>query len=87
MQACYYPGMAVKPKKRPRDPIQLAKLIGDIATGQTDDRAENGRDTAASEFMRQGGLKGGIARAKKLTPEQRAEIARIAATARWKKRR
>lgn len=76
--------MAIKPKKRPRDPIQLAKLIGDIATGQTDDRVDDGKD-AASEYMRQGGIKGGLARAKKLTPKQRAEIARIAATARWKK--
>lgn len=32
-----------------------------------------------------GGLKGGNARSKKLTPEQRSEIARIAAQARWKK--
>lgn len=77
--------MAAKRKKRPRDPIQLAKLIGDIATGQTEDRSENEKDIAASEFMRQGGLKGGVARAKKLTAEQRVEIARIAAAARWKK--
>jgi hypothetical protein len=34
-----------------------------------------------------GGLKGGKARAAKLTPEQRAEIARRAATARWAKKR
>jgi hypothetical protein len=34
---------------------------------------------------RRGGLKGGKARAKALTPEQRAEIARAAASARWKK--
>jgi hypothetical protein len=33
-----------------------------------------------------GGLKGGKARAAKLTPEQRAEIARKAAAARWKKK-
>ncbi len=77
--------MAIKRKKRPRDPIQLAKLIGDIATGQTEDIAENGKDSAASELGRIGGLKGGLARAKKLTSEQRAEIARIAAAARWKK--
>ncbi len=32
-----------------------------------------------------GGLKGGRARAKALTKKQRAEIAGIAATARWKK--
>lgn len=33
---------------------------------------------------RKGGLKGGIARAANLTPEQRSEIARLAAKARWK---
>lgn len=77
--------MAVKRKKRPRDPIQLAKLIGDIATGQTEDRVENGKDAAASELGRLGGLKGGMARAKKLTHEQRVDIARIAAAARWKR--
>ena len=77
--------MAVKRKKRPRDPIQLAKLIGDIATGQVQDQTDEGPNAAASEYMRQGGLKGGRARANKLTPEQRVEIARIAAAARWKK--
>lgn len=77
--------MATKRKKRPRDPVQLAKLIGDIATGQTDDRIEDGKDHTASELGRLGGLKGGKARAQKLTPDQRAEIARLAATARWKK--
>jgi hypothetical protein len=76
--------MAQKRKKRPRDPIQLAKLIGDIATGQVQDQLDE-PNPAASEYMRQGGLKGGVARARKLSPEQRAEIARIAATARWKK--
>jgi hypothetical protein len=34
---------------------------------------------------RKGGLKGGKARAKTLTKEQRKEIAQLAATARWKK--
>lgn len=77
--------MAQRRKKRPRDPVQLAKLIGDIATGQTEDRVEDGKDSAASELGRIGGLKGGKARAEKLTPEQRTEIARIAAAARWKK--
>lgn len=41
--------------------------------------------TKAQEAGRQGGLKGGAARAKKLTAEQRAEIARKAAAGRWKK--
>jgi len=77
--------MIIKRKKRPRDPIQLAKLIGDIATGQTIDCEDKGNINAASEFMRQGGLKGGKARAEKLSPKQRADIARVAANARWKK--
>ena len=41
--------------------------------------------TPKQEAARKGGLKGGTARAGKLTPEQRAEIARVAAQARWKK--
>jgi len=71
--------------KRPRDPLQLAKLIGDIATGQTQKEADPdaGKDPAAVALGRKGGLKGGTARARKLTPEKRAEIARKAAKARW----
>lgn len=41
--------------------------------------------TSRQEASRKGGIKGGARRAEKLTPEQRAEIARIAADARWKK--
>jgi hypothetical protein len=66
--------------KRPRDPAQLAKLIVDIATGEVEDREltpdEQGKDAAAVELGRRGGLKGGKARSEKLTPERRAEIAR-----------
>ncbi len=40
----------------------------------------------AKEFMRRGGKKGGRARAKKLSPERRREIARKAALARWKEK-
>ena len=39
----------------------------------------------AVEMGRRGGKKGGRARAEKLTPERRSEIARKAANARWKK--
>lgn len=35
--------MAEKHIKRPRDPVQLAKLIGDIATGQVKDSVEDGK--------------------------------------------
>lgn len=43
------------------------------------------KNPAAVELGRLGGLKGGKARAKKLTKEQRSEIARKAANARWNK--
>ena len=59
--------------------MQLAKLIGDIATGQ----AENVKPTAPNEARRKGGLKGGKARAKKLSAKNRTRIARNAARKRW----
>jgi hypothetical protein len=72
--------------KRPRDPAQLAKLIVDIATGEVEDREptpeEQGKDPAAAAL----GRKGGAARAKSMSPDQRAEIARKAAEGRWRKR-
>ena len=74
------------PQKRPRDPIALAKLIGDIATGQVEDRVEDKRNPAAVELGRRGGLKGGKARAAKLSAKKRAAIAKKAAAARWKHR-
>ncbi len=75
--------MATKRLPRPRDPIQLGKLMVDIATGQVVDAVEDGKNQAASELGRLGGLKGGEARAKSLTPERRKEIARKAAAKRW----
>jgi hypothetical protein len=82
--------MTAKRLPRPRDPVQLGKLIGDILTGQVEDRAPNrpedpNKDQAAVALGRKGGLKGGRARAAKMAPEQRAEIARKAAKARWDK--
>jgi hypothetical protein len=77
--------MATKRKKRPRDPLSLAKLIGDIATGQVEDSEPDNRNPAAVEMGRLGGRKGGRARAEKLSPEQRQEIARKAALKRWSK--
>lgn len=69
-----------KHPKRPRDPAQLAKLIVDIATGEVEERnPDEGKDPAAAAL----GRKGGAARAKSMTPERRAEIARKAAEKRW----
>ena len=75
--------------KRPRDPNQLAKSIVDIATGRKPDRdstpEERGKNPAASEFGRLGGLRGGKARAESPSPKERSEIAKKGAAARWKK--
>ena len=74
--------------KRPRDANQLAKFIVDMATGEGEKSADDGseaKNAAAVELGRLGGLKGGKARASALSPSRRAEIAREAAAARWKK--
>lgn len=83
--------MTAKRLKRPRDPVQLGKLIGDILTGQVEDRApdrpeDSGKDQAAVALGRKGGLKGGRARADSLTPAQRKKIAQAAAKKRWARR-
>lgn len=79
--------MATKRLKRPRDPVQLAKLIGDIATGQVEDRAANDKNPAAVELGRLGGKKGGAARAAKLSASKRRAIAAKGAASRWKRKR
>jgi len=78
--------MAEKLKKRPRDPLALAKLIGDIATGQTPNTVSDDRNPAAVALGKLGGAKGGKARADKLTPAKRQEIAQKAARKRWANR-
>lgn len=78
--------MAQKRLKRPRDPIALAKMIGDIATGQLTDRVEDTRNPHAVELGRLGGKKGGLARASKLSAKRRSAIAKYAAAARHGKK-
>ncbi len=63
----------------PDGPNELAKAIVDEATQE--------KNPAAGELGRLGGLKGGKARAKKLTKKRRSEIARRAAQARWNQER
>jgi hypothetical protein len=67
------------PKK---DINQLAKFLVDQATGEAEPAPEL---TGRAKAGQQGGLKGGDARAKKLTAQERSEIARLAAQTRWKK--
>jgi hypothetical protein len=69
--------------KRPRDPAQLAKQIFDIAIGEAEDTVSESKRHPSKR--RAGGLKGGKARAKSLTSEQKTAIAKRGARARWKK--
>ena len=75
-------------KKLPKDRNKLAKLIVDVTTGD-DILPENKlshKNPAAVALGKLGGLKGGKARAAKLTAERRKEIAIKAARARWGKK-
>jgi hypothetical protein len=73
-----------KGEKRPADVIGAAIMVAKIATGEIKDNAPAKEGKA---YARKGGLKGGKRRAAILSPEQRSEIARAAASARWKKPR
>ncbi len=69
-----------KGEKRPADAIGAAVMVAKIATGEIEDElTDDGKNKAAVEL----GRKGGKARAAKMTPEQRSEIAKKAASARW----
>lgn len=70
-----------KGEKRPADPIATAVKVMRIATGEeTDEKTGDGKDAAAVSL----GRRGGKARAEKMSPKRRAEIAKKAAKARWK---
>ncbi len=73
--------MGSKPK-RPTDFNQRALQVVMEATGELP--KQEPPDPAAVKRGRKGGLKGGKARAAKMTPEERSEAARKAARARWK---
>lgn len=75
--------MPNRSSKPPRDLNRFAKFIVDKATGQIEPDPDTGKNPAAVALGRLGGQKGGKARAKKLTPERRKEIARKAAEKRW----
>lgn len=82
---CHLIRMAKK-SKRPRDTDLLAKFIVDMASGEIEQKTDDGKNPAAVALGRLGGgLKGGKARADSLTKKQREEIAKKAAAARWKK--
>lgn len=78
--------MPERSRNRKLDLNTLAKSIVDEATGERKSEPETpAKNPAAVELGRLGGLKGGKARAEKLSPEERSEIAKQAAAARWAK--
>ncbi len=82
--------MAKTPKKKPKlreDANALAFRIVAEATGQAPKTPDPdaGKDAAAVARGKLGGEKGGAARAKSLTPQQRKDIAKKAAAKRWGK--
>lgn len=73
-----------KGQKRPADVIGNAIKVARIATGEeTEDVADDGKDPAAKSL----GKRGGLARARILTPHEKSKIAKAAAKARWGKGR
>jgi hypothetical protein len=75
----------IRPKKLPRDANKRAHQIAGLLTEEQAPELERSPISAyLAEIGRKGGLKGGKARAKKLTKEQRSEIASNAAKSRWK---
>ena len=76
-----------KPPKRSRDfnarAFQSVEILTGAAPPEPEPEPEDPLRAAAAALGRRGGLKGGKARAAKLTPEERSEIARKAAQARW----
>lgn len=74
-----------KRSSKPRDTNSMAAAIVAQATDPDDqgDDPYKGKNPVAVEAGRVGGQKGGAARAAKLTPQERSEISRKAAQARW----
>jgi len=71
--------MKKRGKQGPEDVNEIAFRVIEEATSE-----EPSRDTDAPVRGQNGGKAGGKSRASKLSPEQRSEIARAAAAARWK---
>lgn len=82
-------GMSKTRPPRPRDMNQLAKRIVDLSVGEEieDQPIEREKNPHAVALGRLGGQRGGKARAERLTPAKRSEIARAAAKSRWNKNR
>lgn len=89
--ACSTPKKKLEDKGKLRPDVnEVAYKVAKAATGEgprpvrPEERTEADKSDTAKERGSKGGEKGGKARAEKLTPQEREEIACIAATARWR---
>ncbi len=73
-------------KQGPEDFNEIAFRVVQQATGQAEPESPDEKNPAAVALGRLGGLKGGKARAAKMTPEERSAAAKKAVEARWKKK-
>lgn len=71
--------MATKRLPRPRDPVQLGRLVVFAGSGQVVDTVEGGKDAEASAM----GRRGGAAHAHGLTPKWRAKVAKTTPPRWW----
>lgn len=78
------PKRSSKKQTNEDDPNVTAFNIVQQATAEDEPEAPPEKNPAAVALGRLGGLKGGKARAEKLSPQRRTEIARKAAQARWR---
>ena len=81
------PKRSSRKKQGPKDVNEIAFRVTQQATGEKPEERQDGKNPAAVALGRLGGLKGGKARAAKLSAEERSEIARRAAKARWDRAR
>jgi len=75
-----------KRSSKPRDLNKLAAAIAAEATGEKPEEPPSDKNPHAVALGRLGGMKGGKARAAKLSKKRRAEIAKKAAETRWRAR-
>jgi len=80
------PKRSSRKKQGPKDVNEIAFRVTQEAMGVKPADWKDGKNPAAVALGRLGGMKGGRARAEKLSAEERSEIARRAAVARWSKR-
>ena len=79
------PWVMPKRSRTPKDPVKNALRVVESAIGEKlhPKPRKPRKNPHAVALGRKGGLKGGVVRAERLSPEKRSEIARMAAKSRW----